>query len=88
MKKKNFKEKDFKLFCPESSADIDDIVGILLEGETSILVNLSKYQLKQDVVTKIINYIVSFQTVRMVINVKKVNSKAFICWSEHPVKTF
>jgi hypothetical protein len=43
MAKKKQIEKNFKLFCPESSADIEDIIGILLESETSILVNMSKY---------------------------------------------
>ena len=45
MAKKKQIKKDFKLYCPESSVDIEDIVGILLESETSILVNMSKYNL-------------------------------------------
>ena len=84
MAKKKQTERNFKLFCPESSVDIEDIVGILLESETSILVNMSKYNLKKDVITKIINFITSCQASYMVIKVKKIYSKVFVCWSEHP----
>ena len=84
MAKKKQIKKDFKLYCPESSVDIEDIVGILLESETSILVNMSKYNLKKDVITKIINFISSCQTSYMTIRVKQIYSKVFVCWSEHP----
>jgi len=84
MRKKKQIKKDFKLFCPESSADIEDIVGILLESETSILINMSKYNLKKDVITEIINFITSYQTSYMRIKVKKIYSKVFVCWSERP----
>ena len=84
MRKKKQIKKDFKLLCPESSADIEDIVGILLESETSILINMSKYNLKKDVITEIINFITSYQTSYMRIKVKKIYSKVFVCWSERP----
>jgi len=82
-KKKQIKE-NFKLFCPESSADIREIIATLLENETSILVNLSKYNLKKDAVSLIMDYISNCQTSYMMIMVKKVHPKAFICWSKHP----
>lgn len=84
MSKKKQIKSNFKLFCPESSADIEDIAGILLESETSVLINMSKYNLKKDVVARIIDYITSCQTSYMVIRVKKIYSKVFVCWSEHP----
>ena len=84
MNKKKQIKKNFKLFCPESFVDIEDILGILLESETSILVNMSKYNLRKDIITKIMDYIISYQTPYMTIKVKKIYSKVFVCWSEHP----
>jgi hypothetical protein len=84
MCKKKQTKRNFKLFCPEASTDIEDIVGILLESETSILVNMSKHNLKKADISKIINFIISCQTSYMVIRVKKIYSKVFVCWSEQP----
>lgn len=88
MRKKKDIIKSFKIFCPDSSGDIEDIISILLERECSILVNMSKLKIKQSVITKIIDFISSYQTSYIIIKVKKVYPKVFVCWSEHPKQIF
>ena len=84
MTKKKQVERKFKLFRPESSADIEDIVAILLERETSILVNLSEYKMSKKEITKIMDFVLSYQKSYMLIKVKKIFPRVFVCWSEHP----
>lgn len=84
MSKKKQVKRNFKLFCPKISADIEDIVGILLESEITILVNMSEYNFKEDVIKEVIDYVLSHQTANMMIKVRKINPKSFICLSEHP----
>ena len=81
MKKRKSKELNMQIFTPEEFSDIENIVENLLEKETSILVNFSKQKIKKESITKIMNYILEAQTSYMLIKVKKVFPKVFICWS-------
>ena len=84
MKNKKQKEKLMKIISPESSSDIEDIVEMLQEKESSIIVNMSKCKkIKQNVIAKIIDFILNNQTSYMAIKVKKIFPKVFVCWSEH-----
>ena len=83
MKKKDSKTKEIKQFIPQSFHDIEDIVEILQEKETSILVNLSKSKLKKEMIAKILNFISESQRSYMRINIKKFFPKTFVCWSEY-----
>ena len=83
MRKKKYKAKEIKLFCPESFHDIEDIVEILQEKETTILVNLSKSTLKKEMIGKILKFISESQRSYMRINIKKIFPKVFVCWSEY-----
>lgn len=82
MEKEKTKEHDVKMLCPEIFYDIEDVVEILQEKEISILVNL-KYYTNKEKINEIINFISSCQKSYATLRVKKVNSKSFICWSEH-----
>ena len=84
MKKGKTKKHNVKMICPEIFYNIEDIVEILQEKEISILVNL-KYYTESENINKIINFISRCQKSYATLRVKKVNSKAFICWSEHEI---
>ena len=81
MKKKKSKEQNVQIFNPEEFSDIENIVENLQEKETSILVNFSKRKIKKERIAKIMEFISSSQTSYMIIIVKKIFPKAFICWS-------
>ena len=81
MRKKKSIEKDIKIFSPESFSDIEDIIEILQESETSILVNMSKCKVERRKIVKIMDYILSSQKSYMRINTKKIFPKVFVCWS-------
>jgi len=85
MRKKRQNKKNMKIISPESSQDIENIVEMLQENEMSILVNMSKCKnLKKEIIEKIMYFIKSNQQSYMTIKVKKIFSKVFVCWSEHP----
>ncbi|MCR5260785.1 MAG: hypothetical protein K6C94_02990 [Candidatus Gastranaerophilales bacterium] len=84
MKKKQ-KEKDYKVICPESSTDIENIVEMLQEKETSILVDMSKCRhLNKNIIKRIMEFISINQKTYMKLNVKKIFPKVLVCWSERP----
>lgn len=76
------KSKEMKLLAPEVFYNIEDIVEILQERETSILVNLKSYT-EGESISKIMGFINSCQTSYACLRLKKINNKCFICWSEH-----
>lgn len=81
--KKNKKEKEFKVVCPESSTDIENIVEMLQEKETSILIDMSKRKhIDKNVIERIMEFIQLNQKSYMKLNVKKIFPKVLVCWSE------
>ena len=84
MKKRKTKKHNIKLICPEIFYNIEDIVEILQEKEISILVNL-KYYTDKETLSEIINFVSEGQKSYATIRVKKISSKAFVCWSKHEI---
>lgn len=83
--RKRKKEKDYKVIRPESSTDIENIVEMLQERETSILVDMSKCRhINKNNIERIMEFISINQKTYMQLNVKKIFPKVLICWSEHP----
>lgn len=79
--KKN-KQKEMLIINPKTSYDLEDMVRILQEREASILVDMSKCKIKQNVLNTIIDYILSGTKSYMTINVKKVFPKVLVCYSK------
>lgn len=85
MKRKNQKQKEFKVICPESSTDIENIVEMLQEKESSILIDMSKRKhIDKNVIARIMEFIKLNQKTYMKLNVRKIFPKVLVCWSEHP----
>ena len=80
--KAEFIEKDIKIFKPKKINDIENLIEILQEKETSVLVILPDYDKRKCSADDLLNYILSCQTSYTSINVKKFSQKIFICWSE------
>jgi len=79
------KGKEFKVVCPESSTDIENIVEMLQEKETSILIDMSKRKhIDKNVIARIMEFIQLNQKSYMKLNVKKIFPKVLVCWSERP----
>ena len=80
-KKVKESETNVKMFIPETFRDLEDIACMLQEKETSILINLSKSKCKKDIMDKMINFILSYNTSYMTIKVKKVFTRVLVCSS-------
>ena len=83
MKKNKQIKRNFKFFCIKSYSDIDDVIGILLEDEASILVDLSKCNLNNYEINEVIDCIELCQNLNMRIMIKKIFPKVVVCWSAH-----
>lgn len=83
--RKRKKEKDYKIICPESSKDIENIVEMLQERESSILIDMSKRRhIDKKIIENIMDFININQKTYMQLNVKKILPKVLVCWSEQP----
>lgn len=82
--KKKVNHSEMKIICPTSYSDIENIVEMLQERESSILVNLkdSNQFLRQTSINSLIYFIIDNQKSYMKIYAKKLFPKVFICWSE------
>jgi len=80
---KKCKFNNMMIIIPRSSYDLEDIVRNLQEREVSILVNMSKCNIKTNVVDLIIDYILGGARSYMSIHVKRIFPKVFICFSRH-----
>ena len=82
MKKEKKKEINVKLLRPKIFYDIEDIVEILQEKETSILVNLKHYN-DCESISEIIRFVLKGKTSYATIKTKRISPKCFVCWSKH-----
>lgn len=85
MKRKEKKQKEVKIIQPQSSTDIEDIVEMMQEKETSVIIDMSKCKyVDKNAIARIMEFIQLNQKTYMTLNVKKIFPKVLVCWSEHP----
>jgi len=85
MKRKNQKQREVKIIRPQSSADIENIVEMMQEKETSVIIDMSKCKyVDKKAIERIMEFISINQKTYMTLNVKKIFPKVLVCWSEQP----